>query len=230
MNPLKSLPLLLCSLLGCPCSQGTEAPRYPTPANTRVQAARQAAATTFHEAVGKPVFLRIIKENRLLELWGKGEDGWHILKSYPVAGMSGDLGPKEEEGDEQAPEGFYAVTRDALNPNSRYHLSFNIGYPNLYDRQLGRTGSWIMIHGSDVSIGCFAMTDPGIEEIYGMVEAALLQGQPSVPVQIYPFPMTEERMQEEQDGAFFPFWEHLRPGWLHTEQYREPYPSGDSKL
>ena len=114
----------------------------------------------------------------------------------------------------QAPEGFYSVTKSQLNPASSYHLAFNIGYPNEYDRAHQRTGSLIMVHGSNVSIGCFAMTDPVIEEIYLVVEAALNHGQERVPVHVFPFRMTEERMANArmQNDVWLGFWETLKEG------------------
>lgn len=190
------------------------------------QARRNTEAAMGDTHFGCPVFIRIIKEDYELELWVKQFGAWSILKTYPIAGMSGELGPKTAEGDGQAPEGFYAATPGGLNPRSNYHLSFNIGYPNDYDRKLGRTGSLIMIHGSDVSIGCFAMTDAGIEEIYTFVNEAFKHGQPEVPIQVYPFRMTPERMQAEQNSPHRAFWELLSPGWEHTERYREPAPAG----
>ena len=199
----------------------------PTPAQKQ-QSARQAAGDTFGEYYGKPVFLRIIKEDELMELWGQMGDTWRLLKEYPIAAMSGTLGPKTREGDCQAPEGFYAVRLKGLNPNSNYYLSFNIGYPNAYDRSLQRTGSYIMVHGSDVSIGCFAMTDEGIAEIYGMVEAALKAGQPAVPVQVYPFRMTPARMKAEADSPHAEHWKHLLPGWQYTQLNDAPYPNRDA--
>ncbi len=190
----------------------------------RVTHARQHTAPVFGAHFGSPVFIRIIKEEYILELWVREFGQWQILKTYDIAGMSGDMGPKTAEDDEQAPEGFYAATPQGLNPRSNYHLSFNIGYPNAYDVSQGRTGSYIMIHGSDVSIGCFAMTDTGIEEIYTLVNEAFKAGQKSIPIQIYPFRMTPKRMQQEKKSPHFPFWQLLQPGRLHTEQHREPAP------
>ena len=195
----------------------------PTSGQERVQTARQHVSPELGHAFGRPVFLRIIKEELRLELWTQHESRWSILKEYPIAGMSGELGPKTAEGDYQAPEGFYATTMGLLNPRSSFHLSFNIGYPNAYDRSLGRTGSFIMVHGGDESIGCFAMTDAGIEEIYTMVHQALLAGQRSVPIQIYPFEMTPERMEKEKNSPHYKFWQYLLPGWQHTHTHREPY-------
>ena len=119
------------------------------------------------------------------------------FETYPICAWSGELGPKLAEGDRQAPEGFYAVGLKQLNPNSNYHRAFNLGFPNAYDRALGRTGSFLMVHGDCVSIGCYAMTDQGIDEIYRIVEAALHQGQREVPVHAFPFRMTEKAMAEK---------------------------------
>ncbi|MDO4220712.1 MAG: 2-dehydro-3-deoxyphosphooctonate aldolase [Akkermansia sp.] len=174
---------------------------------------------------GKPVFIRIIKEKRELELHVREEEenSWHLLKTYPIAAMSGTLGPKQAEGDLQAPEGFYEVYPSSLNPRSNHWLAFNVGYPNAYDRSLGRTGSYIMVHGGASSVGCFAITDPAIEEVYTMVHQALEAGQKYVPVQIYPFEMTPQRMQNEQDSPHHEFWQYLQPGWQFTHEHAAPY-------
>ena len=195
----------------------------------RVLDARNNVQSEFAEHFGKPVFIRIIKEDRDLELWVQESDkSWQILKSYHIFGMSGELGPKTAEGDEQAPEGFYRVYPHSMNPRSKFHLSFNIGYPNAYDRKLGRTGSFIMVHGDILSIGCFAMTDARIEEIYTMVNEAFKAGTVHVPVQVYPFRMTAERMLKERESEHFEFWQHLLPGWQHTETSCSPYPDSDN--
>lgn len=195
----------------------------------RVITARKNVAPALENHFGKPVFIRIIKEDWELELWVQEPDAsWQRLKVYEIAAMSGELGPKTREGDEQAPEGFYRVLPSAMNPRSSYHLSFNIGYPNNYDKSLGRTGSYIMVHGSDVSIGCFAMTDPVIEEIYTLVNEAFLAGTKSVPVQVYPFRMTPERMQQEAQNKHYSFWLHLLPGWQFTEKNNAPYVDSDT--
>ena len=195
----------------------------------RVLDARNNVQSEFAEHFGKPVFIRIIKEDWELELWVQEADkSWHPLKIYHIFGMSGELGPKTAEGDEQAPEGFYRVYPHSMNPRSKFHLSFNIGYPNAYDRKLGRTGSFIMVHGDILSIGCFAMTDARIEEIYTMVNEAFKAGTQCVPVQVYPFRMTDERMLKEQESEHFDFWQHLLPGWQHTETSCSPYPDSDN--
>jgi murein L,D-transpeptidase YafK len=165
--------------------------------------------------LGSPVFIRAFKEERELELYveSKSTGKFELFRTYPIAAASGDLGPKLAEGDGQVPEGFYFVGQSAMNPNSTYHLSFNIGYPNAYDRAHRRTGSFIMIHGSNVSIGCLAMTDEKIEEIYTLCQAALDAGQPFFRVHIFPFRMTPERMEIAAASPHLPFWENLKTGY-----------------
>ena len=106
--------------------------------------------------IGAKVFIRIFKEEKILEFWmqEEGKKTFKLFKTYPICHYSGGLGPKLKEGDLQAPEGFYSVTKDKLNPNSRFHLSFNLGFPNALERSLGRTGSFLMIHGGCFSTGC----------------------------------------------------------------------------
>ena len=169
---------------------------------------------------GAPVFIRIFKEERELELWVKKDVRFELFRTYPIAAMSGRLGPKLAEGDRQAPEGFYFVPRPMMNPRSLYHLSFNIGFPNSYDQANGRTGSFIMVHGDQQSIGCFAMTDRKIEEIYVLCDAALSQGQPYFRVHSFPFRMTPERMAQAKGKRWTSFWENLQEGYAWFEEKR----------
>jgi murein L,D-transpeptidase YafK len=162
---------------------------------------------------GAPVYLRVFKEERMLELWVKGDQRFVLFREYPICNYSGNLGPKLKEGDRQSPEGFYQVDRNALNPNSSYHLSFNLGFPNAFDRAHDRTGSFLMIHGACASIGCYAMTDAGIEEIYVLVEAALNAGQSQVPVHAFPFRMTKARLATETENRWHGFWQGLKTGY-----------------
>ena len=179
---------------------------------------------THHVFIGDPVYIRIFKEENILELWMKGADDFRytLVKTYPICRWSGALGPKFFEGDHQAPEGFYETTMTQLNPNSQYHVSFNIGFPNAYDRAHGRTGTFIMVHGDCVSEGCYAMTDPAIEEIYTLVERALESDQQAVPIHIFPFRMTSARMLSEFNNPHYDFWENLRQGYDYFEQYGVP--------
>jgi murein L,D-transpeptidase YafK len=173
---------------------------------------------------GDPVFLRILKEERELELWMQEPDkkSFKLFRTYRIAAMSGKLGPKLKEGDRQAPEGFYFVNRGRLKPDSVFHLAMNIGYPNIYDRAHGRGGSFLMIHGNRVSIGCFAMTDAKIEEIYTLCDAALQKGQPLFRVHCFPFHMTKERMVKASGDRWEPFWKNLKEGYDAFENGKIP--------
>lgn len=164
--------------------------------------------------LGTPIYLAIYKSEKQLELWAQGGDGkYKLFKTYPICAVSGGLGPKVAEGDNQAPEGFYEIGRDQLNPNSVFDLSLNLGFPNAYDRSKRHTGSALMIHGSCISVGCYAMTDPGIEEIYALVYSSLAAGAPSVPVHIFPFRMTALNMTEHARSPWYTFWSSLKPGY-----------------
>lgn len=174
--------------------------------------------------VGDPVFIRIFKEENILELWMKPENTYTytLVKTYPICRWSGKLGPKFREGDHQAPEGFYSTNLQNLNPNSKYHLSFNMQFPNEFDRAHGRTGSFLMVHGDCVSEGCYAMTDPLIEEIYVLVERALMRGQAEVPIHIFPFRMTNDRLRQEFASSHYPFWWNIQQGYNYFEENKNP--------
>ena len=171
-----------------------------------------------------PIFIRIFKEEKVLELWIEKMEGgrFEFFKSYPICTFSGTLGPKLSEGDKQAPEGFYFVPPARMNPNSRFHLSFNLGYPNTYERSQGRTGSFLMVHGNCVSIGCYAMGDRQIEEIYLLADAALKGGQPFFRVHCFPFRMNADRLKKESGKQWHPFWINLKQGYDHFEKHKRP--------
>ncbi|MBJ06958.1 MAG: 2-dehydro-3-deoxyphosphooctonate aldolase [Verrucomicrobiaceae bacterium] len=173
---------------------------------------------------GDPVFIRILKEENELELFvgEAGKKTFKLFRTYRIAARSGSLGPKLREGDQQAPEGFYHVPPGRMNPNSRFHLSFNLGYPNHYDRANGRTGTHLMVHGNRVSIGCFAMTDPVMEEIYTLCHAALEKGQKFFRVHSFPFRMTGERMDRASSSDWHAFWLNLKKGYDLFEKNRFP--------
>jgi murein L,D-transpeptidase YafK len=164
-------------------------------------------------AAGAPVFIRIFKLEFELELWMKRGDRFHLFATYPICRWSGALGPKLREGDWQAPEGFYTVDAKALNPHSRWHRAFNLGFPNDLDQAHGRTGSYLMVHGGCSSIGCYAMTDPVIDEVWRLVTAALNRGQRRFHVHIFPFRMTEENLAHRSHGPWAGFWRDLKPGY-----------------
>jgi murein L,D-transpeptidase YafK len=174
--------------------------------------------------LGSSVFIRIFKESDEFELWIESAttQKFALFRTYTIAGMSGNLGPKMAEGDLQAPEGFYAVGKRLMNPQSSYHLAFNIGYPNKYDRSHQRTGSAIMVHGSTASIGCFAMTNEKIEEIYTLCDAALNNGQSFFRVHSFPFRLTDQKLAAVSNHKWHGFWKELQAGYLHFEQHHRP--------
>lgn len=158
--------------------------------------------------LGDPVYIRIFKEEALLEVWMRphGVGQYELFETYPICKASGVLGPKLKEGDLQAPEGFYEVNVRHLNPNSQYHLAINMGYPNAYDKAHGRTGSALMIHGACASVGCYALTNEHIEEVYQLIEAAFNGGQDSLAVHAFPFKLTGNALMAKQSNRWIDFW------------------------
>ena len=172
--------------------------------------------------LGVPVYIRIFKLESELELWVEKDGHFVHFATYPICLWSGRLGPKLREGDRQAPEGFYTVAAEQLNPNSRMHRSFSLGFPNLFDQAHGRTGSFLMVHGGCASIGCYAVTDPAVDEIWRMVTAALNQGQPRFPVHVFPFRMTERNIKLRRGSKWQDFWSELKKGYDLFERSHVP--------
>jgi murein L,D-transpeptidase YafK len=172
---------------------------------------------------GAPIFVRIFKEESELEVWKARDDGrFYHFKTYPICNWSGNVGPKTTLGDKQAPEGFYRVSTSQMNPNSQYYLAFNLGYPNAYDRALQRTGDALMVHGKCKSVGCYAMTDALMEEIYTLARESLKNGQEAFEVHAFPFRMTEANLARFQGNPNMPFWRTMKQGYDFFEKYRLP--------
>ncbi|MDQ0467931.1 L,D-transpeptidase family protein [Labrys wisconsinensis] len=170
-----------------------------------------------------PVLVRIYKQESELELWKQTNSGrYALLKTYPICRWSGQLGPKKVEGDRQVPEGFYSVAQSQMNPNSQYYLSFDVGYPNNFDRTLGRAGGDIMVHGGCSSRGCFAMTNDQMGEIYAVAREALQGGQGAFQVQSLPFRMTAENMVRNRRNPNYGFWQNLKEGADNFEVTKQP--------
>ncbi len=169
-----------------------------------------------------PILVRLFKQEAELEVWKQDRTGrFALLKTYPICRWSGDLGPKVREGDRQAPEGFYAITPGQMNPQSAYYLSFNTGFPNAFDRSLGRTGSELMVHGDCSSRGCYAMTDEQISEIYSLGRESFFGGQRAFQFQAYPFRMTPINMAKHRNNPNMPFWKMIKEGYDHFEVTRQ---------
>ncbi len=172
--------------------------------------------------VGDPIFIRIFKNEAILEVWIQTGLKYTHLKDYKICSFSGNLGPKVKQGDYQAPEGFYTVKKRSLNPNSSYHLSFNLGYPNKYDKAYKRTGSYLMVHGNCISAGCYAMTDDKIEEIYSLVAGAVDKKHSYIQVHAYPFRMTDENLDYFKENKWYGFWKNLKEGYDYFEENKLP--------
>lgn len=170
-----------------------------------------------------PIALRIFKEEGTLEVWkANTSNRFKLLKSYKICAWSGKLGPKVKEGDRQAPEGFYPLFPQQLNPNSKYYLAINTGYPNTYDRANGRQGTHLMIHGACSSSGCYSMTDEQMIEIFAMARDAFKGGQQSVQLQAFPFRMTAENMARHRNNPNIEFWNMLKVGYDQFEVTKRP--------
>ena len=174
-----------------------------------------------------PILIRAFKKEAELEVWKLKADGRYThLKTFPMCRWSGQLGPKVREGDRQVPEGFYTVTPGSMNPNSAYYLSFNVGYPNAYDRAWGHTGGSIMVHGICSSAGCFSMTDKQIEEIYAITREAFAGGQRAIQMESLPFRMTAENLAKYRLDPNIAFWRELKRGSDYFEATKTEPPVG----
>lgn len=171
---------------------------------------------------GAPIFIRIFKDESLLELWMHKAGRFELFSTYPICNWDGVLGPKQFEGDRQGPEGFYTVGEQQLRWSGRYHRAFDLNFPNLLDRTMGRTGSAILIHGSCSSIGCFAMTDAVIDELFELATAAMASGQQRFSVHSFPFRMTPANMMRSATSPWADFWSNLKIAFDTFERTRQP--------
>jgi murein L,D-transpeptidase YafK len=219
MPRLFRLCLLISVLLSAPRAEAANvAGAVPSPAASPAEDARPASALDAAlEAqgfrLGAPAFIRIFKAESSLEVWLLRNGRFERFRSYTICKWSGGLGPKLHQGDRQSPEGVYFITGGDLIVNARWHRAMNVGFPNAHDSALGLTGSGILIHGKCSSIGCFALTDPVVEEVYDIVEAALQAGQPRVPVHIFPFELTREKLAGAAGEEWSAFWKQLKRGY-----------------
>ncbi|WP_417415027.1 L,D-transpeptidase family protein [Hoeflea sp.] len=219
IRTLRFLPVLLLGLYGCQDALDSVSNKveHPLPAKLVNKMKANDMSTR------SPIMMRIFKEEGILEVWKqKGNGRFDIIASYEICKWSGKLGPKFKEGDRQAPEGYYRIYPYQMNPNSSYYLSFNMGYPNSYDRSYGRTGSNLMVHGACSSAGCYSMTDEQVLEIYGFARDAFKGGQEYFLVEALPFRMTPENMARHRDSEHFEFWKMLKVGYDHFELTKRP--------
>ncbi|MES0883675.1 murein L,D-transpeptidase family protein [Roseibium sp. SCP14] len=206
-------------LASCQADEFGTGPKHLRP----VSSSLKRKMTDMNMSSTSPIMIRIFKEESELEVWKQTRSGkFKLLDEFEICKWSGKLGPKFKEGDRQAPEGFYEITPALMNPNSSYHLAFNLGYPNKYDRSHGRTGSHLMVHGACSSRGCYAMTDEQVQDIYALARDSFKGGQRSFQVQAYPFRMTPENMARHRDNEHLEYWKMLKTGYDHFEVSKTP--------
>jgi murein L,D-transpeptidase YafK len=183
-----------------------------------ISAATLAEMDKLDTSPSQPTLIRAYKKEAELEIWKMKSDGQYaLLKTYPMCRWSGQLGPKKREGDMQVPEGFYTIAPGQMNPTSHYYLSFNVGYPNAYDRAYDRTGGNVMVHGVCSSAGCFSMTDEQVADIYAIARESFAGGQREIQLQSYPFHMTAENLAKFRLDPNIAFWKELKSGSDHFE-------------
>jgi murein L,D-transpeptidase YafK len=181
---------------------------------------------------GLDLYIRAFKKEQQLEVWvkEKSKPQYVLLKQYEFCETSGVLGPKRRQGDEQIPEGFYFI--DRFNPNSLYHLSLGIDYPNVADKLREKAkpgislGGDIFIHGDCVTIGCIPLTDDKMKEVYVLAVEARAAGQQQIPVHIFPSRLGEAGIQSlRKEFAsredLLVFWANLKPGYDLFESKRQ---------
>ncbi|WP_231427127.1 murein L,D-transpeptidase family protein [Pedobacter sp. Leaf250] len=173
------------------------------------------------------MLINAYKAEGKLEIWLKSKTAknYSLFRTYDFCAHSGTLGPKVIEGDGQTPEGFYYI--NVFNPMSNFHLSLGVNYPNTVDlARTGKnrkTGGDIYIHGNCVTVGCIPLTDEKIKEVYVLGVEARNSGQDKIPINIYPFKMTDGNMKRyvTQFPAQLSFWKTLQPGYLAFEKNKK---------
>ena len=168
------------------------------------------------------MLLRGFKKEKRLELWASSKPGARMshVTTYEVCRMSGDLGPKRQEGDGQVPEGFYTLTE--YSPSTPFYLAMQVSYPNLSDRILGdkrHPGNEIMIHGNCVSIGCLAMSDERIQEIW-LASVNLRNAGGVVHVHVFPTRDMAGIAGTADTEDLRAFWKNLAEGFDFFETHR----------
>ncbi len=171
------------------------------------------------------LFIRAFKQERIVEVWAsEASDGpYQLLHRYDFCTTSGTLGPKRREGDLQIPEGIYSINH--FNPQSNFHLSLGINYPNASDRILSdkvSPGGNIYLHGNCVTIGCIPLTDDKIKELYVLAVEAQSGGQQSIPVHIFPAKLTTTTFNtiKNEFPANVAFWQNLKAVYDDFENTR----------
>ena len=174
--------------------------------------------------LGAPMLLRVFKLEREVEVWVQPEDQqtFVLFRIFPICFYSGKLGPKVKEGDMQSPEGFYFVGPAQMRAKSQYHRAIDFAFPNDYDAAQGYTGTELLIHGNCVSSGCYAMTDPFVEQLFELGSATAATAAQGFWIHAFPFHMTAEALAGQQDSPWLGFWQQLKAGYDAFETSRIP--------
>jgi murein L,D-transpeptidase YafK len=175
----------------------------------------------------RDIYLRAFKFDKALELWASNGNRYTLIKVYEICNVSGELGPKRRQGDQQIPEGFYNLEK--FNPVSKYHLSLKVDYPNASDRLLGdqdSPGGDIFIHGDCVTIGCLPIENEPIKELYWLTVLARQNGG-AIPIHIFPFRMDSASLEFFGRLPIFTnkdwqFWQQFVPAWQYFESHQRP--------
>ncbi len=174
--------------------------------------------------LGAPMLLRVFKQEREVEVWVQPEDQqtFVLFRIFPICFYSGKLGPKVKEGDMQSPEGFYFVGPAQMRAKSQYHRAIDFAFPNDYDAAQGYTGTELLIHGNCVSSGCYAMTDPFVEQLFELGSATAATAAQGFWIHAFPFHMNTEALAGQQDSPWLGFWQQLKAGYDAFETSRVP--------
>jgi murein L,D-transpeptidase YafK len=172
---------------------------------------------------GAPVFLRIIKEQRRLEVWVQSGRGTFVrLRFYKICGSTPRLGPRRPGRSSAQPEGFYALGAGSLRPQSVAYLGLDMGWPNAFDRAQGWSGPPSLLQAGCATEPHFGLPDQDMEEVYALVHAALSAGQRQVALHVFPFEMGGLRMLTQAEGRDTAFWRGLAPAWQAFERTKKP--------
>jgi murein L,D-transpeptidase YafK len=210
-------------LAGCNTQEALQIERVANRVEHPLPAKMQTKLAKLNLSMSSPIAIRIFKEEEIMEIWkANSQNRYQLVATYPICAWSGQLGPKKKEGDRQAPEGFYNITPGQMNPNSSYYLSFDMGYPNKFDRAYGRTGRNLMVHGACSSAGCYSMSDAAVLQIYAFAREAFRGGQKSFQIQAFPFRMTAENMAKHRFSENYEFWKNIKTGYDYFEITHRP--------
>jgi len=167
------------------------------------------------------LYLRLFKVEKTLEVWVQSKGAYKLFRSFDICNYSGKLGPKLVEGDRQAPEGFYHVPiKDLLWRSAKWPKALNLGFPNVYDAQQGRTGSYLLIHGGCSSRGCFAIKNGPMGELFSLVTLSARGGETEIPIHIFPFRFERVKWVAHKEKKWDEFWRDLQPVYDYFNKYR----------